>query len=464
MKYFCFLALALFSITAQAIPAFPGAVGGGAAATGGRGGAVIQVTNLNDSGTGSLRACMLASGNRTCVFTVGGTINLLSEIYVNTSGGLTVAGQTAPGGGILISGKNLSGSSSAMISLANPNMILRYLRVRKGYNAACLPNAQCGSGVSLGVRVQNVIVDHVSVSWTQDDGMSAWSSVNSITFSNNIISEGLYSHATGAITGSASTTTAAGMTNIDFYRNFISNGTHRAPFLGHASGREVNDIAYNTKVHSNQLYGCIQYDGIGNIRKRGPYSATSYYEYEGLTFSSGTDACLGSPSMYLSGNIGWNQTNPAGDQWAMARQVSSYNGPPTGTIPTAWRRGSPLANTTYPITATAVGSLEASMLPDVGASKRLDCYGNWVDARDAVDARLINQYQTLTGNSTDITNETQVGGYPTIASGTACSDKDRDGMPDVWEEARGYNPNSASNRNFTGVGGYTMLENYLNGQ
>jgi pectate lyase len=464
MRNSLFIVLVIWATTALAIPAFPGAVGGGAAATGGRGGAVIQVTNLNDSGTGSLRACMTASGDRTCVFTVGGTINLLSEIYVNSSGGLTVAGQTAPGGGIMLNGKNLAPASSSMIALANPNMIIRYLRVRKGYNSGCLPSAQCGSGVSLAIRVQNTIIDHVSVSWTQDDGMSAWSAVNSITFSNNIIAEGLYSHATGAITGSSNTTTAAGMTNIDFYRNYISNGTHRAPFLGHASGREVNDIVYNTKVHSNQLYGCIQYDGISNIRKRGPYSATTYYEYEGLTFSSGTDACLGSPSMYLSGNIGWNQTNPAGDQWAMAREVSSYNGLPTGTIPTGWRRVTSLANTTYPITAMAVTSLEASLLPDVGASKRLDCLGNWVDARDAVDTRLINQYQTLTGNSTDITNESQVGGFPTIAAGTACSDKDKDGMPDAWEEARGYNPNSPANRNTVAANGYTYLENYLNGE
>ena len=88
-----------------------------------------------------------------------------------------------------------------------------------------------------------------------------------------------------------------------------------------------------------------------------------------------------------------------GDQWAMARQVSSYNGPPTGTIPTSWRRTSPLPATAFPIIPEPASVLEANLLPTVGASRRLDCNGNWVANRDAVDARLINQYKTNTGNN-----------------------------------------------------------------
>jgi len=103
------------------------------------------------------------------------------------------------------------------------------------------------------------------------------------------------------------------------------------------------------------------------------------------------------------------------------------------------------------------------MLPIVGASRRLDCNGNWVSNRDAVDARLINQYQTNTGIGETLRKESEVGGFPTIAGGTACPDADRDGMPDVWEAARGLNPNNAADRNGVQPTGYTNLEVYLAG-
>jgi len=97
----------LLTGTAQAIPAFPGAEGFGADSVGGRGGRVIEVTNLQQSGTGSLRACVEASGPRTCVFHVGGTIELTSGLAIQNPY-ITIAGQTAPGGGITLKGYPLS--------------------------------------------------------------------------------------------------------------------------------------------------------------------------------------------------------------------------------------------------------------------------------------------------------------------------------------------------------------------
>jgi hypothetical protein len=348
-----------------------------------------------------------------------------------------------------------------MVTLANPNMIIRYIRFRKGYNSGCLAGAQCGANLQLSVRSQNMMIDHVSTSWNQDDGINPWGVVSDITIQNSLIAEGLYPHATAIIVGGNSPTNLA---NIDVHHNLIMNGTHRAPQLNSGSSREVNDIKYNIKWNKTQLLGGIQYDGINNKFKSGPYSLSQYTEFVGMTPSSVAESLSGSPSMYLSGNVGPNQSNPAGDQWVMAKETTVLNAAGTSAIPTGWRRSTPLTAQTYPITAVSTTTLESTLLPDVGASKRLDCYGNWVDARDAVDTRLVNQYNTNTGNSTDITTETQVGGYPTIASGTACSDKDKDGIPDVWEEARGYNPNSPANRNTVLADGYTLLEHYLNGQ
>jgi len=386
----------------------------------------------------------------------------LSPLGIGTGeGNITIAGQTAPGGGILLAAKS---TTSNILNIDINNVIIRYLRIRRGQNSSCATNS-CGNIAIFGDT--NIILDHISSSWTQDDSLSIWGnapSVTNVTVQNSIFSEGFTQQSTAIDTGSGVEAVASAMTNIDIHHNFMSGFTHRGPFLGHKSGRLVNNITYNLRDHMAQYYGGISVDAISNVSKRGPMSGTAFYEYEGLIFSSGTDASFGSPSMYMLGNIGWNQTNPDGDQWALARQVSTFNGPPTGTIPTAWRRVTALTAQTYPISETVSTSLAESLLPTVGAYQRLDCYGAWVDARDSVDARLVSEYNAGTGVSAIPANETVVGGYPTIAAGTTCSDKDLDGMPDAWEEARGYNPNNPANRNTVADNGFTYLENFLNGQ
>jgi pectate lyase len=185
------------TFASAAVPAFPGAQGGGAASVGGRGGAVIEVTNLNDSGAGSLRACMLATGPRTCVFRVGGTINLLSSLRI-TKPYLSLAGQTAPGGGILLSGKD---SSENMVVIATNDVIFRYIRVRKGYNGGC--DDECGANIIMGVESYNIIVDHTSSTWNQDEGIGNSASVRAVTISWNLVGEGIRStaewHSTGIL-------------------------------------------------------------------------------------------------------------------------------------------------------------------------------------------------------------------------------------------------------------------------
>jgi hypothetical protein len=394
-------------------------------------------------------------------FAVSGTIQLKSTLTIKNAN-ITIAGQTAPGGGIQLETKGLA---SVVMNINAHDLVIRYLKIRKGYASTCTYSMQnCGSNVVI-YGSYNIMLDHLSLAWSQDDSLGMWSAgtLRDVTAQYSIVAEGFTTQATGTITGAPSSTTAAGMTNIDLHHNYTVSFDHRGPFAGNKTGREVNTIAYNLKQHTTQLYGGISYDSIGNIKKKGPLSVNGYYEFEGLSNSSGGDATNGSPSMYMSGNIGWNQTNPAGDQWSMARQVTSYNGQPTGTIPTGWRRTSPLANTAYPIIAEPVGNLAANLMPIVGASQKLTCGGTFTSNRDTTDTRLVNQYINNTGNSSIITNETQVGGYPTIANGTPCADVDHDGMPDVWETARGLNPNNAADRNTVATNGYTNLENYLGG-
>jgi len=160
-------------------------------------------------------------------------------------------------------------------------------------------------------------------------------------------------------------------------------------------------------------------------------------------------------------NKGPSQPNSSGDQWAMAAQITSYQGNPVGPIPTSWRRGKPMPTQQYPITVDDVNTLENILLPTVGASQRLDCNGNWVFNRDAVDARLISEYKAGTGIIP--TSETQVGGFPTIDPGTACPDSDHDGIPDAWEIANGLNPKDPSDGRKLNPDGYTNLEHFLNG-
>jgi hypothetical protein len=456
------LALFLLSLSnfALALPAFPGAMGGGAIATGGRGGVVMQVNSLSDSGTGTLRACIEASGARTCVFTVSGTINLQTRLTV-VNDNLTIAGQTAPGGGIQLNGTNKT--SGSMLTIDANNVIIRYIRVRQGYNASC--TGECGAGIM--IYGDNTIVDHVTVQWTIDEGIGSWgwsgSSPKNFTVSYCLVAEGFGTHSTAYITGGDN---AGSQINLDYHHNLAMNNKHRNPLLKNETSRYVNNLHYNNQWYVVQILG-TRTDVIGNHFIKGPMKISGPYvdRHEIGMAGPGSDSPNGNtPSVYLSGNTGWNQTTPSNDQWVMAATVTGENGTETGTVTAAWKRTTPQPDTPYPIIAESVTSLEANLLPIVGAGRRVDCNGNWVSNRDASETRLITQYETDTGITALPTNESQVGGFPTLASGTACSDKDRDGMPDVWEESRGYNPNSSANRNFIAPNGYTFLENYLNGQ
>jgi len=456
------------------IPAFPGAEGGGAYSKGGRGGTVYHVTSLlGDTSAGTLRACVNATGPRTCVFDVGGTIELTSN--VNVSGPyITIAGDTAPGGGIAISGKN---STSVTFTVRTHNVIVRGIRFRKGYNAGTPDQDGDSSNVTSASATSGpvgpIIFDHVSSSWTQDENAEVWSlttrAPKDVTYQWAMFYEPFLDHPTNYITGAYDPTTANNMTGIDVHHSIFSQSGWRNPLIKNKQFRLVNNLIYNWSRYATMIGGGSDVDVIGNTYKQGPRYATGggiVNLHEISVFPSGNSTTpTGNPSVYAVGNKGWNNTNPLADNWStnMVWEVDQENGTDMNSLSTSYRRLTPLTALPFPITVQDVATAETIVLAGAGASRRLDCAGNWVSIRDSQDSRIVSEYTNNTGALTLLSSETEVGGYPTLAAGTACTDTDGDGMPDTWETANGLNASSASDGPTLHASGYSNLEMYLAG-
>ena len=219
----------------ESLPAFPGAVGFGAKAKGGRGGVVLFVENLNDSGPGSLRAALEAEGPRTVIFRTGGTIEIKSVITVRHPF-LTIAGQTAPGGGIAvkIDGKTDIGT----INIDTHDVIVRHLRVRPG---PAIQGSENGDAITLLDKAHDVIIDHCSLSWGTDEVINGWYGANHITVQHCIISEALHQsvhqkgpHGMGMLFGDKNK-------RVTIHRNLFAHNNQRNPLLSSHRQRNVSD-------------------------------------------------------------------------------------------------------------------------------------------------------------------------------------------------------------------------------
>jgi hypothetical protein len=219
------------SAAVAALRAFPGVEGYGEKSLGGRGGQIIKVTNLNDNGNGSLRACVEASGPRTCIFTTGGTITLNNPLTVSNPY-LTIAGQTAPGGGITL--RKASGGELFLIK--THDVITRYLTVRPGPGGENHGYQIASSGGS----VSNVVIDHNSISWGVDSNIETWYKVTDTTISWSLISEGLNCsthskgcHSKGLMIGGykGSESGGVGSSNISVLNNLLAHNSDRNPLM-----------------------------------------------------------------------------------------------------------------------------------------------------------------------------------------------------------------------------------------
>lgn len=281
---FAFLIPSPSSLAQTGVPAFPGAEGFGANSVGGRGGKVYEITNTNDSGTGSLRECVAASGARTCVFKVGGLISINSPLTISNPY-ITIAGQTAPGGGITVK----LGTATEAFSTKTHDVIMRYITVRPGPGGENHGNQIAANGTEL----YNVIVDHNSYSWGVDSNIETWYRVINSTIQWSIISEGLNCsthskgcHSKGLMIGGYSgseSKNSKGSENISVLNDIMAENIDRNPLMQLCGiAQVINNVTYNAgTTFSHQQLNCAGtgYTGtsyvnwINNYHKKGPAGA-----------------------------------------------------------------------------------------------------------------------------------------------------------------------------------------------
>lgn len=420
-----FALLTMGCLAAEAQPlAFPGAEGYGRHTSGGRGGKVIKVTNLNDCGEGSLRWAVEQHGPRIVVFTVSGNICLETPLRINNDS-ITIAGQTAPGDGICLKDNPLTVNAS--------NVIIRYLRVRMGDKYEKDNDAVSGGRYGQ----HDVILDHISASFSIDECLSIYKTRN-LTVQWCLVSHSLAhsrhtkgAHGFGGIWGGY---------NATFHHNLLANHSSRNPRFSSVEGTKNvdfrNNVVYNWGFKSG--YGGGRHGEInivGNYYKPGPAS-----EHHRL-FDVAED---GTGRYYISDNVMEGEPGVTTDNW---KGVG-------GKSPLDCRVGEP-----FPYSAIYEQQPDdafRSVAAFVGCSHRRDTY----------DSSVILQMQrgeATFGNRGIIDTPEQAGGWPVLKTAAPQQDTDNDGMPDEWETARGLNPNDPSDAAQWAPGHeYTNIEVYIN--
>jgi hypothetical protein len=376
------------------------------------------VTTLADSGTGSLRDAV-SQANRIVVFDVGGVITITSQLVI-AGDNITIAGQSAPGNGITIYGNGSSFSSRT-------NIIVRYVRFRQGINS--------DSGVKA-VNItdgQNMIFDHVAVQWGRWDNFGVTGTSSTVTLQNSMVGEGIDPQRFGSIMDSVH--------DISVARNLWIDNESRNPKFK-ANGQYINNVVYNWGGGGGLIgghSGANWYeDIINNYLIAGPSATTGF-----LTFYANTDM------VYQTGNlVDVNQDGKLNGRAVVTGDFAFDTTPPTFET-AAYNKPA------VPVTVLSAADAYAQVLSQAGTCQ----------LRDAVELRLVGQLKSLGTAGAVITDETVVGGQPTVAQVTrpAGYDTDKDGMSDAWETAHGLNPNDPSDASGDSNGdGYTNVEEFLN--
>lgn len=455
--------LCAFTATAQT-PAFPGAEGAGMYTTGGRGTAttpttVFEVTNLNDDGQpGSLRYALTAAATyRTVIFRISGTIHLSARLHIPAN--TTIAGQTAPGDGICM--------ADYPVYITGNNVIVRYIRFRLGdkYQNKGMVDGSGGDDAFGGAAVNNIIIDHVTASWSNDEALTIYRGDN-LTIQWCMMSEPLnYSyhfetgdndyehHGYGGIWGAR---------RGSMHHNLFAHCKNRSPrFAGVSTytpavqGAEMadfrNNIIYNWGI--NNIYGGEggYYNVVNNYLKPGP--STTSRKTQTVSVDSGS----GFPyaKYYLTGNYITSSAVNSNNNWS---GVTMGSGKLSDTV---YSKMTTPFDFGFPVTTQTAQDAYDAVLNYAGCS---------LPNRDTLDQRIVNDVRNGTGSIIDVQGgyphgtdySLTVNAWPTLNSTTAPVDTDHDGMPDNWESSHGLNPANAGDRNGEAGNGYTNLENYLN--
>lgn len=440
MRKFIFFIVALYSIIphlhAQLL-AFPGAEGWGRYAKGGRGGAVLKVTNLNDSGPGSFREAITDSGPRTVVFEVSGTIELRSPIEINASY-LTIAGQTAPGDGICL--------KRFPLRIRNTHdIIIRGIRIRPGIESGLI-----GSEIDV-IDVdnsQNVIVDHCVFSWSTDEGVNTWHGAKYITVQWCVMSEPLDHsiHEKGAHGYCAS----IGGYKASFHHNLLANGAARNPSIAGNDQAPTVLLDFRNCVISN--WGHRSCDGkplsinlVNNYYKSGP--ATNEDVKRRITRIDNAEKLGFSCMWYVDGNFMEGYKAISANNWAGGVDFEE------GTSPEKNRRKDPFE--VAPVITQPAKEVYELVLKYAG------CYLN----RDTQEKRIIEQIRTgkYTASKNGLIDRVeQAGGWPLLKTGKLPQDTDKDGIPDEWEQKNGLNAADPADAKKIAANKYMNIENYIN--
>ena len=404
------LVLTAASLYAQ-LPAFPGAEGFGAYATGGRGKEVYHVTNLDDSGIGSFRDAVSQSG-RTVVFDLSGIIKMKSRIDVAAD--ITIAGQTAPGSGITLYGQPVAFNKIK-------NVIVRYIRFHGSINMSK------GNCTLVADSSDNIIFDHVSVAWGRWDNVHIKGSSN-ITMQYCLIGEGLDPQRFGALLErpvgltihhclwiNNQSRNPKAKAKIDFVNNVIYNWGGSGFIGGHSSADHYQDL-------------------VNNYFIAGPSSSENF-----LSMFTATD------HVYQSGNrVDLNRDGKLNGRLITGKDFTT--GKLSATLVDK-KQNVPVIPVTVEKPETAV----EQVLATAGASLQ----------RDKTDQRMIAQLQSLGKEGTVIWTELQAGGEEKAVHSVVARDTDQDGIPDSWEQQHGLKFNEVADGNTLTADGYSNLEHYL---
>ena len=422
---------------AEPLIAFPGAEGYGRFAKGGRGGDVYHVTNLDDSGEGSLRDAIKtkkADVPRTVVFDVGGTIQLKKPLRIEDVKGLTLAGQTAPGGGITLRDHGIDFRKCS-------DVIVRYMRFRLGDETKTSEDV-----INIGPEegtCRDVILDHVTATWGIDGIMDVYAA-DRFTMQWCLFGEALNDsthHKNEPHAMLMSFRKIKG--SISIHHNLLFSSRDRHPTLGgHLDFR--NNIIYNWEGACN--LGTGSFNLIANYWRPGPNTDFKRNPFPISPKVEQSDGTTG----FLSGNVfeskpEWSTDNYAAVKWGV--RGGKYIGEVTKEKFAQAEEVVP--ESVRPSTQSAEAAYELVLI-QAGANK----------VRDAADQRVIAGVKDRTHRRID--SQKEVGGWPQLESSTTPADSDRDGMPDAWEKEHGLNANDPADGNATQKDGYTNLERYLN--